>query len=76
MNLKTNLFSKKIYSILILIVVITTHSCKKDSYNALEKAPFLQGNGYGFNSAIFSVKDIDSTNWDLIFKILKASKKE
>tara|TARA_R110002073_G_scaffold125199_1_gene269707 strand:- start:6545 stop:8629 length:2085 start_codon:yes stop_codon:yes gene_type:complete len=61
MNLKTNLFSKKIYSILILIVVITTHSCKKDSYNALEKAPFLQGNGYGFNSAIFSVKDIDST---------------
>ena len=68
MNMKTNLFnrpsktiSKTIYLSVILILVVTTYSCKKEQYSAIEEAGFLQGNGYGFNSAIFSVQEIDST---------------
>ena len=31
---------------------------KKEKYSDIEKAQFLQGNGYGFNSAVFSVKEM------------------
>ena len=52
---------KGIYVSVILICVILAYSCQDEQYDAVEEEPFLQGNGYGFNSVVFSVQEIDST---------------
>ncbi|GAB5554653.1 MAG: hypothetical protein Sapg2KO_42440 [Saprospiraceae bacterium] len=38
--------------------MLVTFSCKQEP---VEQEPFLQGRGYGFNSAVISVQNIDST---------------
>ena len=57
-----NSFSRIFYLCPILILIITVYSCDSDPSKIEEKSNLLQGNGYGINSAIFSVTDIDSTN--------------
>lgn len=56
-----NKASKCLIIVFILVSNFVIFSCKQDHYETIEKEPFLQGRGYGFNSAIISVQDIDST---------------